>query len=186
MKLLHLIFILAAIQASYFLLYNHNVEGDIKDMFQLGNYTNITANASLYTSIENYSSNFTTAGLAGYTSQTFWESALDFKSGGSQTGMLVLLGIFAATFWGLALFYRSELTLLAPIFIFIVGIGILPCMSLYLMITSDIGQYACIVSSGGTATNCLLSSIIGFFSAGMLFIMWVLSCLEWWTARSTA
>jgi hypothetical protein len=182
---MHLIFVLMSIQAAYFLLYNPNMGADIKDMFSLGNYTNITSNSTYYINVENYSNNFTTAPLGGYSSQSFWESALDFTSGGAGTVIIKFLIILAVTMWGLSLFYRSELTLLTPLFILLLGIGLLPCMSLYYMVTSDVGIYVCNINDGGTVQSCLLSSTVGLFTAGILFIMWIMSCVEFWTARST-
>jgi hypothetical protein len=92
--------------------------------------------------------------------------------------------LLAALVWGFGLFAsRNEMVYLAPIFVIFLGIGLVPCYSLWTMITSDTTQFVCRVGPGQV---CFISSLAAFCIAGILYTMWLLSCVEWWSARSTA
>ena len=194
MKILHLFFVLVAIQIVYFLFYTPNMNTDINGVFNLGNYGNISANASIYSSSANYTNNYTYvpgntsssfSGLPGDigTSTSFWVSILN-PLNGSTTPFFTWLCLLAVLVWGFGLFAsRNEMVYLAPVFVIFLGVGLVPCVSLWNMITSDTGQFVCTVAPG---SFCLLSSLAAFCLAGILYAMWLLSCLEWWSARSTA
>lgn len=193
MKIGHLFFVLVAIQFVYFIFYTPNMYSDVNGIFFLGNYSNITSNSTLYTSTDNFTTNFTNVpgantqttsftGLPGGigTSTGFWTSVLNPTSG-STTPFMVYLILLAVLVWGFGLFAsRNEMVYLAPIFVIFLGIGLVPCWSLWIMISGDVSQFTCIVGQ-----PCLVSSMIAFLASGILYTMWMLSCLEWWGARST-
>jgi hypothetical protein len=146
----------------------------------------------MYSSTNNFTSNFTSvpgyqntafSGLPGSsgTSTAFWLSALN-PLGGSTTPFFVYLILLAVLVWGFGLFAsRNEMVYLAPLFVIFLGVGLIPCWSLWQMVSGDLTQFTCMVGQ-----TCLISSVLAFMLSGILYIMWILSCVEWWTARQTA
>jgi hypothetical protein len=75
---------------------------------------------------------------------------------------------------------RSDITTLFALFLSMMSLGAMPIIMFYGFITRNISPYACTI---GTA--CLEANILGALSAGVLGIMWLYTCLEWWAWRNT-
>ena len=81
---------------------------------------------------------------------------------------------------GASFFFKSDLTLLFPLFVALLGMGLIPIMSLYNIINRDVSLMACTVGEI-CSPSILLSSII----CAPVAIYWIFVCLEWWSGRPT-
>lgn len=200
MKLLHLIFVLLAIQVAWVMFYMP-ANWNIQDLFYFSNYTTPTYPNGTYTNASYLGTNASTdlnvtnpvaSGLInsflsnGYTSMNMSQGLVTPDKGNNNVIIvfLVALALFVFVFGIFA--SRNEMVYLAIPFILLLGVGALPCLSLWNMINSDAGVFVCQVSSAGSSSSCMLSNLFALGTAGILYIMWFLSCLEWWSARSTA
>lgn len=76
---------------------------------------------------------------------------------------------------------RSDIVTLFSLFGALMSIGSLPCIVLYNFVSRNVGQIAgCSVGS-----VCAPANIFGALSAGILAIMWLFTCMEWWAWRAT-
>jgi len=194
MKLYTMIVIMVAIQVTAFFFYFPNFTAGLEDIWlrDADAYTNITIANDSVTGLENLTdSNFWNT-LAGYNSYNTILSPLVNYSKGSRTllisfflllgGAILISGIYAN---------RNEMFYLTIPFMILLGVGIIPTMTLHYMVTNDVSLFVCGVQDittyleGGKLESCFLAQLAGFLTAGMLYSMWVLSCIEWWSARST-
>jgi len=134
----------------------------------LNGYGNSGANFLFATIIQPW--NWTgTVNILGFTTLSF--------IGILGTAIVVATGIAAAG----SLLGRSDISTLFPLFIAFTTIGSAPCLSLYNFMTRNVGQFAgCTIGQ-----TCGPASIIGALSAGILGLMWLFTCMEWWAWRST-
>ena len=74
---------------------------------------------------------------------------------------------------------RSDIVTLFALFGTFMSLGSVPCIVLYNFVTRNVGQMA------GCTTNvpCSPALIFGGLSAGILGIMWLFTCAEWWAWR---
>lgn len=175
-----MIFIFAALLFSMSIFDYHETGGP-------GNFAILGgSNYSNYTSGYNYSSYVDVNGTS-YSSTDVWQMfSSPFKGGGLNTvAMLILfatwitvIGLFNILGFG----YRSDIAMLGPIFIFMLGMGLFPVVLIYNFFNRETAMYAC---SAATA-NCWFSEMFAALIAGSLLVMWVLACLEWWTQRSVS
>ncbi len=179
MKLLHLLFVMIAIQLAYLVFYvPANIDDGLSGIFYEGNYSNATATYAG----ANYSTlpGFNETSISGYTSRSVWTSILN-PFNGTTTPIMILLIALAGSFWVLGIVYRSEMVMLSSLAVILLTVGTVPCWSLWIMISSDVGAFACTVES-----TCAVSDLFAFAIAGILYIMWIFSCLELLSARSMA
>lgn len=109
----------------------------------------------------------------------------------STNGLLIILGLgivvgtVAALAGSVSAFgitiTRSDISALFPLFLVLVGLGSVPIISFYSFITRNVGQFACTVGS-----SCPPAMIIGSLTAGVLALVWIFTCLEWWLWRPMA
>ena len=93
------------------------------------------------------------------------------------TAIVVATGIAVAG----SLLGRSDISTLFPLFIAFTTLGSAPCLVLYTFVTRNVGQFAgCTIGQ-----VCGPASIIGALTAGILGLMWLFTCLEWWAWRAT-
>jgi hypothetical protein len=76
---------------------------------------------------------------------------------------------------------RSDIVTLFALFGSLMSIGAMPCVVLYSFVSRNVGQLA------GCAANavCAPANIAGALSAGVLAVMWIFTCMEWWAWRAT-
>ena len=110
-----------------------------------------------------------------------WDFVLD-PTGWSLSSLLLVLGSLVAVGGligvGVYLVTKSDTALFFGVFTLLLGAGAVPITSLYLMFTRNIGFFGC------TEIPCLPATITWALTGGMLAIFYVLSVLEWWSARS--
>lgn len=75
---------------------------------------------------------------------------------------------------------RSDITALFSLFLAFTSLGAVPIIMLYGFMTRNIAPYTCKISE-----SCFESNLLGALTAGVLGIMWIYTCLEWWAWRST-
>ena len=85
-------------------------------------------------------------------------------------GGVIAIGIYLVT--------KSDTSLFFPVFTLLLGVGAIPIASLYLVITDELHFFGC------TAMPCTPAIITWALTGGILAIFYVLSVLEWWSARS--
>jgi hypothetical protein len=114
-----------------------------------------------------------------------WEAiASPFSAG--RTALYVFLIALGGYVFALGLFAsRNEMVYLTPIFALFLGVGFVPCYNLWHVIAKDLSPVICGVS-GVTTIICGPAGIIGMLVAGPLYILWLMSCLEYWSARQIA
>ena len=76
---------------------------------------------------------------------------------------------------------RSDIVTLFSLFVAIMSLGSLPCIVLYSFVTRNVGMFAGCVAN----QPCAPANIFGAITAGILAIMWLFTCLEWWAWRQT-
>ena len=110
-----------------------------------------------------------------------WDFILD-PSGWTLSSLLLifasLTAVGGAIAIGVYLVTKSDTSLFFPVFTLLLGVGAIPIISLYQMFTRNIGFFGC------TAIPCLPATIAWALTGGILAIFYVLSVLEWWSARS--
>ena len=80
-----------------------------------------------------------------------------------------------------SIFGRSDIFTLFPLFTAFLTLGAIPCLSLYNFVSRNVAMF----------TNCEIGQpcgpamIFGALTAGVLAIMWMFTCVEWWAWRST-
>ena len=75
---------------------------------------------------------------------------------------------------------RSDIVTLFAFFGALLSLGAMPCIVLYSFVTRNVGQMAqCSVNA-----PCAPALIFGGLSAGILGMMWIFTCAEWWAWRS--
>jgi hypothetical protein len=94
-------------------------------------------------------------------------------------GSAVIVGV-ATILIGTTVLGKSDIVTLFGLFLILMSIGAVPCVNLYSFVTRDVGMYAC--EAGET---CEAAMFLGAFTAGILMLMWLWSCLEFWLWRST-
>lgn len=98
--------------------------------------------------------------------------------------LLLILGSAVSVAVGIALFGtvigRSDIVLLFGVFTAFMSLGALPCIVLYNFVSRNVAMF----------TNCQLGEpcgpamIFGALTAGVLAVMWLFTCMEWWAWRS--
>jgi len=104
----------------------------------------------------------------------------------SQSGfMATLLGIILLTGGigiGLYFVFKSDLVLLFGFFSWMLGLGAIPIINLWWLVTSNVSPLVC---PGVATTNCLVATLAGALTAGFLGLMYLFACLSWWSNRAT-
>jgi len=95
------------------------------------------------------------------------------------TTMAAIMGVTGAIGIGLYLLFRSDLALLFGLFLWLLGLGAIPIGTMWTLVTSDVGMYACVAG----APSCFPAILAGIFTAGIIGFIYVLACLSWWTNR---
>lgn len=117
-------------------------------------------------------------GTQEYAVWNFIFNPIEWNGNGFMTLLLTGLVIGAGVGAGVSFFYRSDLTLLLPVFIAIVGLGTVPIMGLWNFMNREIGLMAC---TGGSA--CYIGSLLSAVVCAPLAMYWIFSCIEWWSGR---
>lgn len=190
MKLFNLFIIMIVIQTAFVIFYVPEIAESqgINALFFQGNYDNFTTtNLSGYSNLSGFSNltGIDDSAAFGYSSRSLIDSFLNFFQGNSTAliGLLVSLALFIL---GSSIVFRSDIAILTPLFILFLGVGLIPVVSLNWMISSEVGYYACAIPTTAAEPHCFLSALIGLFFAGLLYMLWIFSCIEWWSARRTA
>lgn len=115
---------------------------------------------------------------------SLWNFATD-PTGWRDTQFLAFLfAILAtgavATFVGAVVGYKGDMILFFGLFTFFLGLGSVPILSLYNVITRDPALFGC------AATGvCYPSLLTWTFTGGILAVFYVLAVLDWWRTGST-
>jgi len=80
---------------------------------------------------------------------------------------------------GLMYTQRLEINILFPLFLIILSIGTIPIASLTTVIYREAPTYGCTVGS-----PCYVADLLVAFICGTLGILWVFTCVEWWSGRA--
>lgn len=175
MRLVPLFMILLMLQLGLWIFYHNADPSQAENGFMQTNVTNI------------YAQNNITAPNSG----EGWNFFFDPVQWNSSAFIIFLLGgIVALGAIGAAgsFFFRSDITLLFPLFIIIIGLGTIPIISLFNAINSEVGTGlfagVCPIIPG-QAYTCGLSIIISALICVPLTVYWIFVCLEWLSGRPT-
>ena len=176
MKILNMIILFLAIMTSIALFNFHDTGTDYLVIYN--------ANYSNYSAAYNYSYQTVVNGST-YDSNIIWKIFETPFSGGGLAiiAMVILLGIYIGIvgyFNIIGFGYRSDMAMISPMFIFLVGIGLIPTGVLYNFLYSETNAYACTAAM----TSCWAGGLVAGTISGILLIMWVVACIEWWMQRS--
>ena len=99
--------------------------------------------------------------------------------------MLLILGSTITVAVGIALagsiLGRSDITTLFALFVALLALGAAPCIVLYNFVSRNVGMF---ITDCTIGQLCGPAMIFGSLTAGVLAIMWLFTCLEWWAWRS--
>lgn len=115
---------------------------------------------------------------------TIWSFATnpaEWSSSSFIVTLLALVSVTGAIGIGVYLYTKSDTILFFSIFELLIGVGMVPIISLYQVFTRDITMFGCEVG-GAVCTNGIIAWV---FTGGILAILYILACLEWWSGRAT-
>jgi len=121
-----------------------------------------------------------TVGNETFGNNDLWDGLINPWKGGDSKFIMALLG-FALLMGAVGFFpftNRSDISLLAFPFVFILMSPMVTIVNLYSFISSQVGSFACDVT-----TSCYISQLFGIIFAGTLLIAWGAACLEWLSNR---
>ena len=135
-----------------------------------------------------YDQVYATEGDAGYlitpydsNDSTIWNFILD-PTGWTGTGLLTifagLIGLVGAIGIGVYMYTKSDTVLFFGVFTLLLGFGSIPIISLYHVLTRNVSFFGC------AAMPCTPAILAWVFTGGIIAIMYVMACLEWWSGRS--
>ena len=90
------------------------------------------------------------------------------------------MGLTGAIGVGIYIYTKSDTILLFGVFTMLLGFGSIPIISLYNVINRNVAMFGC------TTTPCPLGILIWAMTGGLIAIAYVLSCIEFWTGRTTS
>ena len=93
--------------------------------------------------------------------------------------LLILTASAVATFVGAVVGYKGDMILFFGTFTFFLGLGAVPIISLYNVITREAGFFGC------TIGTCYPAIFAWLFTGGILAVFYVLAVLDWWRTGST-
>jgi hypothetical protein len=114
-----------------------------------------------------------------------WGGTIDLPLVGAVPMFLMILGSAISVAVGIAVFGsilgRSDISTLFALFVAFTTLGALPCIVLYNFVARNVGMFVtdCVVGQ-----PCGPAMIAGALTAGILAIMWLFTCVEWWAWRS--
>lgn len=80
---------------------------------------------------------------------------------------------------GLMYTQRLEINILFPLFLIILTLGTLPIANLSEIIYREASSFGCIVGE-----FCYPATVLVALICGLLGILWVFTCVEWWSGRA--
>ena len=117
------------------------------------------------------------------TAPDVWDFTSDPTAWGDTEFLILWAGIITtAGLIGVGLFVitKSDMALLFGAFTFLLGFGSIPIILLYQIITREVALFGC------TTMPCAPAIIIWTLTGGLLGLMYVFACVEWWTNRQTS
>ena len=114
-----------------------------------------------------------------------WGGTIDLPLIGAVPTFLTILGSALTIAVGIAVFGsilgRSDISTLFGLFLAFLALGSMPCIVLYNFVSRNVGMMTgCVIGQ-----PCGPAMIFGSLTAGILAIMWLFTCVEWWAWRST-
>lgn len=113
-----------------------------------------------------------------------WDFVVDptaWRSSSFLTFFFTVLAVGAgATIIGALVGYKGDMILFFGTFTFFLALGSIPILSLYSVISRDVGFFGCEVMS-----TCYPAIFIWVLTGGILAIFYVLAVLDWWRTGST-
>jgi len=161
MKLVPIIILLILLQLTIIVL-----DGSFNDNSYNLNPYNSTANVN---NTENFIWDFVS-------DPTDWGST-DFLNFWTLIGAL---GVGAAISTAIGLIIKSDMLILSGASVLLFGVGAIPIISLYQVITREAAVFGC------TTMPCAPGIIIWILTGGLLGLIYVMAVIEWWTARQTS
>ena len=76
---------------------------------------------------------------------------------------------------------RSDISVLFALFIAFTALGATPCVILYNFVSRNVALFTNCVPN----QPCGPAMIFGALTAGILALMWLFTCVEWWAWRAT-
>jgi hypothetical protein len=111
-----------------------------------------------------------------------WSGTINFF-GFEVSSLILILGSAVTIAAGIALLGyvigRSDIVLLFALFTAFMSLGAAPCIVLYSFVTRNVAMFACNIGE-----TCGVANIFGALTAGVLAIMWLFTCMEWWAWRA--
>ena len=89
--------------------------------------------------------------------------------GGAATAFIAI-GVFTST--------PSDTAIFAPVFVLLIGAGLIPIVSLYQVITADVNLFGC------PTMPCAPALMFWGLTGGILALIYISAVLEWWSGRS--
>jgi ABC-type maltose transport system permease subunit len=114
-----------------------------------------------------------------------WSGTVTFPILGPVSSFILILGSAISVAVGIAvlgsILGRSDISVLFALFTAFAALGAVPCIVLYNFVSRNVALF----------TNCQLGEpcgpamIFGALTAGILAVMWLFTCVEWWAWRAT-
>ena len=112
---------------------------------------------------------------------TMWNFIVN-PTGWTGTGLLTifagLVGLVGAIGIGTYLYTKSDTILFFGVFTLLLGFGSIPIIALYHVFERNVNFFGC------TAMPCAAAIWAWVFTGGIIAIMYVMACLEWWSGRN--
>jgi len=167
-----MILILMALQVSMMLFYNTASLDDISAIPNVYDGSNVSIN---YTGTGN-----------GVTTAKFYQFIADptqWTSSAFMIGLIAFVVLMAAS--GIRIFgstlVSSDTVRFAGIFLILFGLGSIPIIQLWTLISSGVTSIACV----DPAVSCFASWMVAFLCTLPLTVMWFLACLTHWRTGSS-
>lgn len=113
-----------------------------------------------------------------------WSGTVNI-AGFTVPSLILLLGSAITVAVGIALagaiVGRSDIFSLFSLFVVLLSLGMAPCIVLYSFVSRNVGMFA----NCNIGEPCGPAMIFGALSAGILAVMWLFTCMEWWAWRAT-
>ena len=115
-------------------------------------------------------------------SEAMWTLFFNPLSWAANTLILTIITAAIAIGVVTAIFTKSDISLLYPLFALILIAGIVPIVNIYQVLNRELAGAICPATD---ATNCSLSILLMGLIMGPITLYWLWSCIDWWTQRQS-
>lgn len=114
-----------------------------------------------------------------------WSGSITLPIIGTVPSLITILGSALVVALGIAvlgsILGRSDISALFALFVAFLSLGSSVCVILYNFVSRNVAMF----TNCETGQVCGPAMIFGVLSAGILAVMWLFTCLEWWAWRAT-